>query len=601
MTEHRFQINLRGIIDLLSNHLYSTPETFVRELLQNGVDAIAARRMLEPDHTGELSFEVVGGAARTLIAIDDGIGLTEDEVHRFLATIGESSKRLADGAPSGDFIGRFGIGLLSCFVVAEEIVIHTRSARVPDAPSLEWKGKDDGTYNLRTMTTAIAPGTRVYLRARADAREHFTPERIRARIRHYGELLPVPIIEVAGGARTRLNAPTAPWRATYSSLREQSSAMLELGERMFESKFLDWIPLTSASGKVEGVAFVIPHATHLAARHSHRIYLRHMLLSESADDLLPDWAFFVRCVVDAHDLRPTASRENFYPDAALERARAELGGCLRAYLLDLVRRDPATLRRLIAIHHHALKALASVDGEFFAVIADFLPFETTKGTLSIGELKAAGPPVRYAPSLDQFRQIAGVAAAQGMLLVNAGYVHDSELMERLALAEPALAVEPVDASSVAAELADPTPDEREAAFGLLRAADEALRPFDCRAELKRFRPAEMPVLYSQDREATFRREVDRTKEVTDDLWGGLLDNLANAATKAALAELVFNVDNALVRRLAALPPGEPLRLAIEMLYVQALLLGHHPLKGRELALLNKGLSRLIDRGLDGHG
>ena len=55
--EHKFQINLGGIIDLLSNHLYSSPSVYVRELLQNGVDAISARRRLEPEHEGSIAID----------------------------------------------------------------------------------------------------------------------------------------------------------------------------------------------------------------------------------------------------------------------------------------------------------------------------------------------------------------------------------------------------------------------------------------------------------------------------------------------------------------------------------------------------------------
>src|SRR5437764_8784472 len=117
MSEHKFQINLRGIIDLLSNHLYSSPDVFVRELLQNAVDAIRARTVLQPDHTGEIHLEVVagrGGRPATLIVTDNGIGLTEAEVHQFLATIGESSKTAQWWDRPGDFLGQFGIGILSC-------------------------------------------------------------------------------------------------------------------------------------------------------------------------------------------------------------------------------------------------------------------------------------------------------------------------------------------------------------------------------------------------------------------------------------------------------------------------------------------------------
>src|SRR5688572_5020133 len=128
--DYQFRINLRGIIDLLSNHLYSGPEVYLRELLQNGIDAIHARSMLEPGYRGEITIEVNPprpGSRPTLSFLDNGVGLTEEEIHRFLATIGQSSKNSEFWDRPDDFIGRFGIGLLSCFVVSDEIVVITRS------------------------------------------------------------------------------------------------------------------------------------------------------------------------------------------------------------------------------------------------------------------------------------------------------------------------------------------------------------------------------------------------------------------------------------------------------------------------------------------
>jgi molecular chaperone HtpG len=93
--DYRFQVNLNGIIELLSKHTYSSPKVFVRELLQNASDAILARTYLDPDHQGEVRIELVqaNSAAPSLIFRDNGIGLTEEEVHLFLATIGQTSKR----------------------------------------------------------------------------------------------------------------------------------------------------------------------------------------------------------------------------------------------------------------------------------------------------------------------------------------------------------------------------------------------------------------------------------------------------------------------------------------------------------------------------
>ncbi|MDX6269196.1 MAG: molecular chaperone HtpG, partial [Acidobacteriota bacterium] len=87
--DYKFQINLGGIIDLLSNHIYSSPQIYVRELLQNGVDAILARRHTQPEHAGAIRIEVSDEGERgqpSLVFEDDGIGLDEEEIHRFLAT-----------------------------------------------------------------------------------------------------------------------------------------------------------------------------------------------------------------------------------------------------------------------------------------------------------------------------------------------------------------------------------------------------------------------------------------------------------------------------------------------------------------------------------
>ena len=104
---------------------------------------------------------------------------------------------------------------------------------------------------------------------------------------------------------------------------------MEYGRNTFGTTFFDAIPLHSDAGKVDGIAFVLPYSPSLAHKRTHRVYLKNMLLSESAEGLLPDWAFFVKCVVNAQGLRPTASREEFYEDDALVAAREKLGDCLR--------------------------------------------------------------------------------------------------------------------------------------------------------------------------------------------------------------------------------------------------------------------------------
>ncbi|MSR51914.1 MAG: HSP90 family protein [Gemmataceae bacterium] len=596
---HKFQIHLRGIIDLLSKHLYSGPEVFVRELLQNGVDAIRARQKVEPEFAGSLSLELhtPKGKPATLVATDDGIGLTEEEVHKFLATIGESSKRMAEGDRPTDFIGQFGVGILSCFLVSDEIVVISRSAK-KNSPAVEWRAKPDGTYDVRTLTGDLSPGTQVILTAREDAEEFFKFERLSELVKHFGGMLPYPI-KVSSGKRNEIaNERGVPWRQEFSSEKERTQSLLRFGLEAFGLDFLDALPLRSKAGDIDGVAFILPHEASLTARRAHRVYLKNMLLSESADNLLPDWAFFLKAVVNANDLRPTASRETFYDDDKLAAARDSLGDCLRAYLVNLAEKRPEKLEKFIDLHHRALKALAAEDDEFYRLFIDYLPFETTHGRMSLGEYRREHGNLLFTPTVDQFRQIARVASAQGRCVINAGYSYDHELLTKAPEVFDDLTVEELDATEIVQSFEDVSLEEQESAHLLMSVAESALKSFRCEPELKKFKPNELPALFSTSKDGRFFRSLEQSKEIADPLWGGVLDQLGKREKRtSAHSQLCFNFENPLVRRLVSLTKKPLLRRSVEMLYVQSLLLAHQPLNTKEMGLLNDGLLAMIEFGM----
>lgn len=602
--DHRFQINLRGVIDLLSHHLYSSPGVYVRELLQNATDAIRARQLLEPGHIGTVRVELIekqDGGPPTLLFSDDGVGLTEEEIHRFLATIGESSKREALAERRNDFIGQFGIGLLSCFMVCDELLVVTRSVK-GDGRTMEWRGRHDGTYSVRPSEHPLAqPGTQVFLVARQDTVELFTPERVRQFALHYGGLLPFPILLTADGSTSRINTEGAPWRRQYESASDRRAALLAYGREVFGSDFIDCIPLKASSGDVEGVAFVLPFSPHYNAKQKHRVYLKNMLLSESAENLLPEWAFFVKCVVNANELRPTASRESFYENDTLAKARESLGQALRRYLTELAKDDPRALQRLISLHGLSVKALALDDDDFYRLVIGWLPFETSLGMMTLADYRKQNTTVRYVSSLDDFRQVARVAAAQGLCVVNAAYTYDTDLIEKLARVFPDAQVEPFSAAELPQSFEELTLDERESVFPLIRAAELALQPFRCDVAVKKFRPKEVPTLYSSDAEGAFRRDAERARDESDDLYGSMMDSMLGASPGSDRPLLTFNFLNPVVRKLAGVKDRALMKVSVEMLYVQALLLGHRPLSAKEMALLNQGLLGLIAAQLDGGG
>ena len=183
---------------------------------------------------------------------------------------------------------------------------------------------------------------------------------------------------------------------------------------------------------------------------------------------------------------------------------------------------------------------------------DFLPFETSLGNMTLAEYRKENPTVRYVASHDQFRQIAGVAAAQGMCIVNGGYTYDRELLEKYGQLFAEASVEEIDPSSLTQSLEDLTLEEQEEMFNLVRVADLVLQPYRCSAEIKKFLPREMPTLYSTSREGNFLRSVEQSQEVANELWAGVLGNLVEKRSAGMHAQLCFNYHNPLVRKLADL-------------------------------------------------
>lgn len=599
--DYKFQVNLGGIIDLLSNHIYSSPQVFVRELLQNAVDAITARALAEPAHRGDIliSLPAAGGdSPPRLIFSDNGTGLTEDEIHQFLATIGQTSKRDETGAGRRDFIGQFGIGLLSCFVVSEEIEVLTRSVK-PGARAVEWRGRADGTYAVRATDHEMGPGTVVRLLCKRGSEEYFDAEEVRRLAHHYGSLLPYPVRLVAGGAAAALvNDEEPPWQQTFTDARAERASYLDYGRNLFGTDFLDAVPLRSPVGDVRGAAFVLAHQMSLAARKTHRVYLKNMLLSEDAEGLLPDWAFFVKCVVNANDLRPTASRESFYEDDALSSTRDALGRTLRNYLVELAEEDPRRLKQIIELHYLSIKALAAEDDDFFRLFVNWLPFETNMGTKTLTEYRRDTDTVLFAPGRDQFRQIARVAASQGLCVINAAYTYDTDLILKLRDVFPDVRLELVDGKTLSYSFERLTADEDEEVSGFARFAERVLAPLGCAVEVRKFTPGDLPALYTSSDEADFRRSIETTKEVTDSFWSSLLDRLGSSAEGDAEGRLCFNYRNPLVHKVARVGDDTLQRLAVQVLYVQALMLGHRPLSSKEMRLLNEGLSGLLEWGAD---
>ena len=568
-----FQVNLKGMIALLSEHIYSNPNTFVRELLQNCVDAITALRNIDENYAGRI--DVYLNEDGSLVFQDNGIGLKEEEVYRFLTVIGESSKR--DTPDADDYIGRFGIGLLSCFVVTNEITVESRSAM--DKQAVRWCGKVDGTYQTTLPNEEWPIGSRVILVPKKERAHLFEYETFKKILRNYGEILPYPIYLHRQEEEELVNTPSPVWLNPKASRKE----LLEHGAKVFQSSALDAFHIHTENGKVNGVLYILPFRTQFSTRNSHKIYLKRMLLSEDDCNLLPSWAFFIRCLVNADGLQSTASRESFVSNDLLKDARKEIGTAIKEYLKGLVGNNREIFNKILDVHYFHIKAIAAEDNELLRLFMDYLPFETSKGMRNFGNIRATDHIIRYTRNLEDFRQVRRIAGAQGWLVVNAAYTFDETLLKKSARLFPGLTLEEVSPARLLEQFAEVEANEEHKDFE--KKAGELLKRFGCICKLKHFTPADTPVIFVAE-------EKETNTKATNNPLAAVLGTIN--PQKQTPPTLTFNADNEMVQTLLKIKADNKLfQHIVYILYVQALLQGRYPVNSEEMTLFNHSLSELM--------
>lgn len=582
-TAYQFQVDLKGMIALLSEHIYSSPTVFIRELLQNGMDAVTVRKGLDSEFTGRLDLFFEGN--NRLIFQDNGVGLTEQDVHQFLSVIGQSSKR--GSLVDKDLIGKFGIGLLSCLVVSETIVVESRS--LYGGASVRWTGRADGTYEVSEIEPLEEVGTRVILEAKKEWLSLFENEQIKQQLLFYGSALPIAVYLHQAGVEEQLLDGNPIWMDSNCSKEE----LLDYGKTVFKTRFLDVFRLESEVGALRGVAYVLPYKVNATTTKEHKIFLKRMYLGEQATNLLPEWTSFVRCIFNTNALQPTASRESLMNTPTLLQTKKELSSCFKDYLKVLALTDVKTLQQLISVHHLYIKALAATDMEIMDLFADYLPFETNQGTLSFEEIKTNYNPLYYTPSLDDFRQIRRIAGSQHKLVINAAYSYETDLIEKLKRRSDAYTLELLVPQDILDEF-DEVKEFDETAKNFLIEADKYLNPYHCKATLKRFEPIDTPALYIATEQAVQAKNI-QSFEQTSNPFAATLQHLNQK--EVAWPTLCFNQQNELVSKLLLLDDEVLLEAFVKVMYVQALMLGGYTINKREMTVFNDALYELLVLGM----
>lgn len=387
------EVNLNGLIEVLSKHLYSTPVVAVRELVQNGHDAIVRRRIEQPDAPKDNAIRVVADVAKSTITITDtGAGLTESEIHGFLATVGVGYTRmLRQQDDNTGLIGMFGLGFLSAFVLAKEVTVLTTSWQTPDQ---SWKyHSTDGQKYTVTPHQSSETGTQVILTLKEEYSHLASNNLLNRVLSRYCILLHEPVY--VGDASEPVNKLQPPWREVAPEGVTMHRALVQRKNLAFAAQFessfepICTIPVVPAGmSDAVGILWIQDGATYGTSDNRNlSLFLRGMLLDDEARELLPPWAGFIGGVIESSKLTPTASREDLQRDETWVAVQEALKEALISGLSDLAQNQPEIWRRVLMRHNEALLGAALCDDRLFDLLKDRLQVPTSKGALLAKDLR----------------------------------------------------------------------------------------------------------------------------------------------------------------------------------------------------------------------
>ena len=340
-----FQTEVRQLLQLMIHSLYSNKEIFLREMISNASDAadklrfeaLANPELLTDDTDLGVGIEI-NKEQRTLSVVDNGIGMSRDELIDNLGTIAKSGtaeflqQMTGDKQHDAHLIGQFGVGFYSAFIVADKVTVESRRAGLEADAAVRWESDGKGEFTIENIDRAEC-GTRVTLHLKKDESEFAESFRIESLIRKYSDHIgfPVSLTEIGGEdtAAKVVNSATALWTRSRTDVSEDEYKEFY---KHLSHDFAD--PLIWSHNRVEGKReytslLYIPSAApfDLWNREKPRglkLYVQRVFIMDDAEQFLPLYLRFVKGVVDSSDLPLNISREMLQKNPDLTAMRSAL-------------------------------------------------------------------------------------------------------------------------------------------------------------------------------------------------------------------------------------------------------------------------------------
>lgn len=601
-TRGQFKLHLPGLLKVLAEHLYSSQRIGIRELIQNSHDSCVRRAVEHPNDAYQPRIDIsIDAESHKLRVADNGSGLTEDEIYSYLTVIGrgytrELRERLSveDPLKSQELVGQFGIGFLSAFLLALDVTVETRSST---GVAWRWFSAGDEVFEL-TTGTRLETGTTVELRLKSSAFFLLHEERLIDAVREFADFLPTSIH--VQGSEERANLGTPPWEEPDP----EASCRQYVQRRFDEAEPLFILPLTD--GKLDlghdtitvplrGFLFVPAQSVVSIKEYGTvAVYIRGMAICDADKDLLPQWARFVRGVIDCPALQPTASREAVHQDDAFEAVRQIIMEQLSDGLRRLASTRPEVWRKIAHGHDDVIVGWAAKDREFFQMIADSVPLRTSRGRITLPEyLRLSGNTIYYTTRELGSLQEKVLAEGRDVPVIDASWFGVSAFVERYTVLHSDVGLVRLDDDLTT--LMRPVPAE--GFQELLHLCEE----LGFRVQAASFRPTDLPAVMTYPAGAESVRDAKSALEqgLLPDGFSTLLQGYIQAQDGTEVeGTLYINTACSLIQRLASaeLPPARKQAALATIAYFAKLFCGRMldaSLATNDLVIWCRSLEKLI--------
>lgn len=485
----KINVAVENIFPLIKKFLYSDHEIFLRELVSNATDATLKLKHLA--RIGEAGVELgdqkieikINKDEGTLHIIDQGLGMTEEEVQKYINDIAFSGaeeflEKYKDTAKDSGIIGHFGLGFYSAFMVADKVEIITKSYK--DEPAVHWTCDGSPNYTIEPAEKESF-GTEIILHISDDEKEFLKESRIKELLTKYNKFMPVPIkfgtktktLEKPEGAKEDepapteevdniINNPNPAWTKQPTDLEDQDykDFYRELYPMQFEEPLFHIHLNVDYPFNLTGILYFPKMTQDLNVQKDRiQLYQNQVYVTDNVEGIVPEFLTMLRGVIDSPDIPLNVSRSYLQADGAVKKISSYITRKVADKLKSLFNEDRAAFEEKwndikIVIEYgmlseekffeksDAFALYPTVDGAYYTweeLIEKIKPAQTDKDGNAV---------ILYASNKESQHSYLAAAKAKGyeVLLLDSPIV--SHLMQKLESSKENITFARVDADHV---------------------------------------------------------------------------------------------------------------------------------------------------------